>query len=88
MRLPSTQAVRVERDPPRCQPCAGELDRPEAEGRGALDLPLKILVAEDAAGKVWISYNAPAYLQTRHHFPPDLLPNIAVIEVLAAKAAE
>ncbi len=54
----------------------------------ALDLPLKILVAEDASGKVWISYNAPAYLQTRHHLPPDLLPNIAVIETLAAKAAE
>src|SRR6266852_890900 len=54
----------------------------------ALDLPLKILVAEDAAGKVWISYNAPAYLQARHNFPPELLPNIAGIETLAAKAAE
>jgi uncharacterized protein (DUF302 family)/uncharacterized membrane protein YidH (DUF202 family) len=54
----------------------------------ALDLPLKILVAEDASGKVWISYNAPAYLQARHNLPPNLLPNIAVIEALAAKAAE
>jgi uncharacterized protein (DUF302 family) len=54
----------------------------------ALDLPLKILVAEDGAGKVWISYNAPAYLQARHNLPPDLLPNIAVIEALAAKAAQ
>jgi uncharacterized protein (DUF302 family)/uncharacterized membrane protein YidH (DUF202 family) len=54
----------------------------------ALDLPLKILVAEDATGKVWISYNAPAYLQARHNLPPELLPNIAVIETLAAKAAE
>jgi uncharacterized protein (DUF302 family)/uncharacterized membrane protein YidH (DUF202 family) len=54
----------------------------------ALDLPLKILVAEDAAGKVWISYNAPSYLQARHNLPPELLPNIAVIETLAAKAAE
>ncbi len=54
----------------------------------ALDLPLKILVAEDAAGKVWISYNASAYLQARHKFPSELLPNIAVIETLAAKAAE
>ena len=26
----------------------------------AIDLPLKILVAEDAGGKVWISYNNPA----------------------------
>jgi uncharacterized protein (DUF302 family) len=54
----------------------------------ALDLPLKILIAEDAAGKVWISYNAPAYLQARHNLRPDLLPNIAVIEALAAKIAE
>jgi uncharacterized protein (DUF302 family) len=54
----------------------------------ALDLPLKILVAEDAAGKVWISFNAPAYLQSRYNLPPELLPNIAVIETLAAKAAE
>jgi len=54
----------------------------------ALDLPLKILVAEDAAGKTWISYNASAYLQSRHALPAELLPNIAVIEALAAKAAE
>jgi uncharacterized protein (DUF302 family)/uncharacterized membrane protein YidH (DUF202 family) len=54
----------------------------------ALDLPLKILVAEDDSGKTWISYSAPAYLQARHKLPPEFLPNIAVIEALAAKAAE
>lgn len=54
----------------------------------ALDLPLKILVAEDAAGKAWISYNAPAFLQARHNLPTELLPNIAVIEALAGKASE
>src|SRR5882724_2962206 len=59
-----------------------------ASPSAALDLPLKILVAEDAAGKVWITYNAPAYLQGRHNLPVELLPNIAVIESLAAKAAE
>jgi uncharacterized protein (DUF302 family)/uncharacterized membrane protein YidH (DUF202 family) len=59
-----------------------------ASPSAALDLPLKILIAEDTAGKVWISYNAPAYLQARHHLPPNLLPNIAVIEALAAKAGE
>jgi uncharacterized protein (DUF302 family)/uncharacterized membrane protein YidH (DUF202 family) len=59
-----------------------------ASPSAALDLPLKILVAEDAAGKTWISYNAPAYLQSRHALPADLLPNIAAIEALAAKAAE
>ncbi len=54
----------------------------------AIDLPLKILVSEDAQGKVWISYNSPAYLQERHGFPQELLQNISVVETLAAKAAE
>ncbi len=54
----------------------------------AIDLPLKILVWEDVSGKTWVSYNAPAYLQQRHGFPPELLQNIAVVETLAAKAAE
>lgn len=54
----------------------------------ALDLPLKILVWEDQSGKVWLTYNAPAYLQQRHGFAKDLLANIAGVELLAAKAAE
>jgi uncharacterized protein (DUF302 family) len=54
----------------------------------ALDLPLKILVWEDAQGKVWVSYNATTYLGERHNVPKEMLPNIAVIEALAAKAAE
>ncbi len=54
----------------------------------AIDLPLKILIWEDAQGKVWVSYNAPAYLQGRHGIPEELLQNIAVVETLAAKAAE
>jgi uncharacterized protein (DUF302 family)/uncharacterized membrane protein YidH (DUF202 family) len=54
----------------------------------ALDLPLKILIWQDAQGKVWVTYNSPAYLQERHNLPSELLPNIAVIETLATKAAE
>jgi uncharacterized protein (DUF302 family)/uncharacterized membrane protein YidH (DUF202 family) len=54
----------------------------------AIDLPLKILVWEDNTGKVRISYNSPEYLKQRHDLPPDLLANIAVVETLAAKAAE
>jgi uncharacterized protein (DUF302 family) len=54
----------------------------------ALDLPLKILVSEDAQGKVWLSYNSPEYLKERYGLPANLLPNIAVIETLAARAAE
>jgi uncharacterized protein (DUF302 family) len=51
----------------------------------AIDLPLKILVAENADGVVRISYNSSAYLRTRHGFAPDLLRNIAVVETLAAE---
>ncbi|HSU99850.1 MAG TPA: DUF302 domain-containing protein [Roseiarcus sp.] len=53
----------------------------------AIDLPLKILVAEDAQGKVWISYNSPEYLQERHGFPDNLVPNIAAAQALATAAA-
>jgi uncharacterized protein (DUF302 family)/uncharacterized membrane protein YidH (DUF202 family) len=54
----------------------------------AIDLPLKILISEDAQGKVSVSYNSPAYLQQRHAVPKELLQNIAVVETFAAKAAE
>ena len=54
----------------------------------AIDLPLKILVWEDADGKVWLSYNSPEYLQQRHGLPQDLVQNIAVVATLAEKAGE
>jgi uncharacterized protein (DUF302 family) len=54
----------------------------------AIDLPLKILVAEDANGKVSVSYNSAAFLKQRHSLPDELLKNIAVVEVLAAEVAK
>ena len=54
----------------------------------AIDLPLKILVWQDANGKVWLSYNSPEYLQERHGLPQDLVQNIAVVGALAEKADE
>ena len=59
-----------------------------AAASAALDLPLKILVAEDSDGKVWISYNSPDYLKERHGLPDNLVPNIAVVQALAAAAGE
>ena len=53
----------------------------------AIDLPLKMLVWEDAAKRVWISYNSPEYLQKRHGVPEDLLPNISVLRKLASGGA-
>jgi uncharacterized protein (DUF302 family) len=54
----------------------------------AIDLPLKILIWEDAAGKVWVSYNSPTYVRERHHLPEELERNIAVVDTLAAEAAK
>jgi uncharacterized protein (DUF302 family) len=31
-----------------------------------IDLPLRVLVWEDAAGKAWISYNEPSWIARRH----------------------
>jgi uncharacterized protein (DUF302 family) len=59
-----------------------------ASPSAAIDLPLKILVSEDSKGQVWISYNSPSYLQVRHNLPQSLLQNIAVVEAIAASAAE
>jgi uncharacterized protein (DUF302 family) len=52
----------------------------------AIDLPMKILVAEDGAGKVCISYNSPQYLADRHGVTLELMKNLAVIEALANAA--
>ena len=54
----------------------------------AIDLPLKVLVAEDAQGNVWISWNDPAYLQQRHGFPKELMANIGVAGMLASQLAQ
>ena len=56
-----------------------------ASPSSAIDLPLKILVAEDASGKVLVSYNSSAYLQQRHNLPEALLQNIAVVEALVSQ---
>ena len=54
----------------------------------ALDLPLKILVWEDAQGKTFLSYYRPSYLAERHGLPDNFLPVLAAVEALAPKAAE
>ena len=54
----------------------------------ALDLPLKILVAETGDGKTLLSWNDAAWLQLRHGFPEEFTPNLSAAGVLARKAAE
>jgi len=59
-----------------------------ASPSAAIDLPLKILVAEDSQARTWVSYNSPEYLKERHGLPQDLVQNIAIVATLADKAAE
>jgi uncharacterized protein (DUF302 family) len=54
----------------------------------AIDLPLKALVAEDAVGKVSVTYNSPEYLQERHGVPADLIKNLAGAGALIEKTVE
>ena len=54
----------------------------------AIDLPLKLLVAQDQQGNTKISYNSPRYLKERHNLPDALLATLSIVETLAAKAAE
>lgn len=53
----------------------------------AIDLPLKAVAWQDGGGRVWLSYNAPEYLKSRHGVPETLLPNIAGIKALVEQAA-
>jgi uncharacterized protein (DUF302 family) len=54
----------------------------------AIDLPLKALVAEDATGKVSVTYNSPEYLQERHGVSSELIKNLAGAGGVIAKAVE
>jgi uncharacterized protein (DUF302 family) len=54
----------------------------------AIDLPLKVLVWEDAEGRVWASFNDPVYLETRHGIPADLIKNLSGVAGLVRQAVE
>ena len=54
----------------------------------AIDLPLKVLIAEDASGSISVTYNSPEYLQERHGVPPELIRNLVGAGTLIAKAVE
>ncbi len=55
-----------------------------------IDLPLKALVWEDVSGKVWLSYNDPAWIAARHGDPAqvsDVTQPLAGALAALAKAA-
>lgn len=59
-----------------------------AAPRAGLDLPLRALAWEDEDGTVWVSSNAPEYIQARHALAAELIAKIAGAKGLIAKAAE
>ncbi len=52
----------------------------------AIDLPLKALAWQDAAGKTWLSFNDPHYLQSRYDLSDEVLQPIAGLEALIQQA--
>lgn len=52
----------------------------------AIDLPLKALAWQDTAGKVWLSFNAPHFLQSRYGLSDEVLQPIAGLEALIQQA--
>ena len=59
-----------------------------AAPRVGLDLPLKALAWSDESDQVWLSCNAPDYLQARHDLPKPLVDNISGVVQLIAKAVK
>jgi uncharacterized protein (DUF302 family) len=52
----------------------------------ALDLPIRILVTADAAGKTSVSYDTVEYLEARHGFDHVLGQALAVVDHIVADA--
>ena len=53
-----------------------------------IDLPLKALVFEDAAGKVWLSYNEPGWLAQRHGLGAAVAQPVAAMEAALKAVAK
>lgn len=60
----------------------------QAEQTIGIDLPLKVLVWEDAAGATWVSYNEPSWLAARHHLGAAVEPTIAAMSAMLANVGK
>ena len=47
-----------------------------------IDLPLKVLVWQDASGETWLSYNDPAWLAQRHGLGSGVAAALAALTAL------
>lgn len=58
-------------------------------GAIAIDLPLKLLVSEDAEGQCWLTFNDPSWIARRHNIVPSAYPALKVMrDLLDALCAE
>lgn len=58
----------------------------EAAPRSAIDLPLKLLVWQDAGGTTWITSNHPDFVRARHGLGPESAGVLAAADAFAAAA--
>jgi uncharacterized protein (DUF302 family) len=60
----------------------------QANQLAGIDLPLKALVYQDAAGKVWLAYDEPNWIAQRHHLGESVAANVqSLTKALAALVA-
>jgi uncharacterized protein (DUF302 family) len=61
----------------------------QEDQRAGIDLPLKALIWQDVEGKVWLTYNDPAWIATRHGLATETQPVIGSLsDLLGAVANE
>jgi len=53
-----------------------------------IDLPLKALVSEDAAGRAWLTYNDPAWIAQRHGLAAASAPAVQATGALLSAIAQ
>lgn len=60
----------------------------QSSQRAGIDLPLKALVWEDDDGKVWLTYNDPAWIATRHSLDPQIEPFVHAMSATLSEIAQ
>ena len=60
----------------------------QAQQAIGIDLPLKALAWQDAAGKVWLAYNDPAWLAARHGIGQETVAVTAALSGTLAGLAQ
>lgn len=51
----------------------------DAKQEVGIDLPLKVLVWQDSAGRVWLTYNDPGWIAERHGLGHEVDPTVKAL---------